>query len=249
MRITCVAVVDRSGAFGGQEAVLKAIVSAVGQQVERHFSPAWGKVPVPVLLVADGSPVPLGAGLVYIVDRIVDVPGALGWHHESKEGLYCGFVAATPILLLGGSLRDGPDSVSSAVSHEVLEMLGNPGVSYWADARDGREFSMEVCDPVSGDSYDIDSDGMLVSVSNFVHPAWFDSYAPSGYWFDQMQLLCAPFVHRPTGYAVIRDLGEESEQFGHAVSALKRDQKRSVGRCARVRCVVRDTMAYPSDQA
>jgi hypothetical protein len=179
------------------------------------------------------------------VDHIGQVPGALGWHHEDKEGFFCGFVAVDAITTLGGTLTRGPDSVSQAMSHEVLELLGNPGVNRWADTMDGRQFSMEVCDPVDGDAYDIDVRGEPIAVSDFVHPAWFDPYAPSGSWFDQMQLLHEPFVHRPSGYAVIRDQKGEAEHFGEKMAPEKRQRRRGLGRCARARCVAMDTVVPP----
>ena len=248
MRVTCVAVINRSSLFVGKQAdYLTAIIDAISIQVIRDFAPAWGLSPVPVIAVDDGAPVPMGAGLVYVVDNIGQVPGALGWHHEEKEGFFCGFVAAKAITMLGGAIARGASSVSQTISHEVLELLGNPGVNRWADTMDGRQFSMEVCDPVDGDAYDITVNGKPISVSNFVHPSWFDPYAPSGSWFDQMQLLQEPFVHRESGYAVVRDHKGETEHFGAKMNEAKMQRCRSLGRCARARCVAMDTVAPPPD--
>lgn len=245
MRTTCVVVVNRSSHLKGRAEQLTRIVEAVGIQVADHFCPAWGMSPLPVIEVPDGSPVPMGSALVYLVDELDRVPGALGWHHEEKEGFFCGFVNVHAILTLGGTLNQGADSVSQALSHEVLELLGNPSVNRWADTMDGRQFSMEVCDPVDGDAYGIDVRGESVSVGDFVHPAWFDAFAPSGSWFDQMQLLSAPFTHRETGYVVVRDHSGEQEHFGAKMNSLKQHRRRTLGRCARARCVAMDTVIPP----
>lgn len=242
MRITCVALIDQSRIFQGPRAsVLDRIAEAIQIQVERDFAPAWGRAPVPVFVAQDGASVPLGAGLVYLVDRISHVKGAVGFHNADSRGFFAGFVAAESIARLGGSMTRGSDSISAAVSHEVLEMLANPAVNLWSDDGTGNSFAFEVCDPVSGDAYDVEvepssgSSAQSVSVSNFVLPGWFFPALASGHPVDHMQLLSRPFTHRETGYVVVSDSVGERELFGPMVPAAKRMGRSSDGRCARAR--------------
>lgn len=242
MRLTCIAIVDRSSMFRGDRSrVLDRIVQAVQIQVERDFAPWWGRDPLPVVLVPDGGPAPLGAAFVYLVDKITDVQGAVGYHKADERGFFCGFVAVEAIARLGGTMTSGSTSVSAALSHEVLELIANPCVNLWADCPDGRSFAHEVCDPVSGDFYEIEVEPQsggrrdTVSVSNFVYPDWFNPHVSSGCPLDHMRLLEKPFVHRPTGYVVVFEAGEERAAFGQMVPAAKAQTVLLAGRSARAR--------------
>jgi hypothetical protein len=106
------------------------------------------------------------------------------------------------------------------ISHEVLEILGDPYITWWADGNDGRQYALEVCDPVEGDAYVIDG----VSVSNFVGPRYF-SAGPGPY--DWMRKLSAPFSMSPGGYLIVRSPGGEPSQiFGAEFPAWRRPLKR-----------------------
>jgi hypothetical protein len=79
----------------------------------------------------------------------------------------------------------------------------------------GRELAREACDPVEGDSYEIDG----VAVSNFVTPEYFGEPSrrpvPS---YDAMGLVTAPLTMRPGGYQIVRDSdGVVSERFARRV--------------------------------
>ena len=89
-------------------------------------------------------------------------------------------VAAKPELDNGGKATTGDWSVSSVMSHEVLEMYIDPNCNLWANDGKGSAYSFEVCDPVEAPSYTVNG----VSVSNFVTPSWFDSLAPATAQFD-----------------------------------------------------------------
>ncbi len=240
MRLSCVAVIDQSSMFKGtRSAVLDGIVQAVQIQVERDFCPAWGRVPIPVFLVQNGFPVPIGAGLVYLVDRIDQTRGAVGFHQADPLGFFSGAVAVETIARLGGTMTSGSDSVSSALSHEVLEVIQNPGVNYWVDTGSGESVAMEICDPVSADYYEIEIDPSSgggpsrISVSNFVHPNWFHPFSPSGSRYDQMQVLDSAFQSRPGGYVSFQNADGLSARFGSSVPEPRRDRVSKLGRCIR----------------
>ena len=110
-------------------------------------------------------------------DTIQDQPeGVLGFHTEDKGGKLWGIVAAKPELDNGGKTTTGDWSVSSVLSHEVLEMYIDPNCNSRSNNGKGAVYSFEVCDPVEAPTYSVAG----VSVSNFVTPACFDSLARFG---------------------------------------------------------------------
>jgi len=72
-------------------------------------------------------------------------------------------------------------SVSVAASHELLEMLGDPGINMTAsvadDAGNVRFYAYEACDACDGDSYGYEIRGVLVT--DFVLPTWFGGVEPT----------------------------------------------------------------------
>jgi hypothetical protein len=57
--------------------------------------------------------------------------------------------------------------VSVTASHELLEMMIDPGAKLWARNTDGRFYTYEMCDAVKDEEYVIDG----IAVSDFVHEA------------------------------------------------------------------------------
>ena len=253
MRLTCVAVVDRSRMFkGARSAILDRIVQAVQTQVERDFCPAWGRHPLPILRVEDNDPVPLGSALVYLVDKIEVVAGAVGFHRADPMGFFSGSVAVESIARLGGTMTSGGNSVSAALSHEVLEVIANPGVNYWVERNPSELFAMEVCDPVSADSYEVEvgsageGNKSTVSVSNFVYPDWFHPFASSGSWYDHMQRLDSPFSCLPGGYVSVKGAGGMERRFDEKVPVLKRLRIANWGRSARAKDALEESSVIAS---
>ena len=164
---------------------------AIAKQVKLDAAPIWDKAPAAVVFYSDPSEVPDGAHGISIVDTIDNVPeGVLGFHTEDDGGKLWGIVAAKPPLDAGAKVLTGDWSVSSVLSHEVLEMFVDPNCNLWANNEKGRAYSYEVCDPVEAPTYDVDG----VSVSNFVTPAWFDPLADKkGTQYDKLGLLKKPF--------------------------------------------------------
>lgn len=204
---------------------LAAIAVAVQRQLQRHFCPAWGLAVPQVQAAADPKTVPAGAQVVLLMDQ-PDEPDALGWHTESA-GRFFAHVFCRPVLDAGGvELYDAKNpratSIASVVSHEALEMVGNPGVNRWVDGpriKQGSEFSLEVCDPVEGDAYVIDAGSagrpVPVSVSNFVFPEWFDPQTPAGARVDQLGKAKGPFRMSAGGYMIVRSgPGRENAVYG-----------------------------------
>ena len=61
--------------------------------------------------------------------------------------------------------------VSVTASHELLEMMIDPGAQLWAQNTNGCFYAYEMCDAVEDEEYEIDG----IAVSDFVHPSFFES--------------------------------------------------------------------------
>src|SRR5579862_6793124 len=171
-----IAVLNQSSAVTTEEAA--AYCAAVQRQVSEHFAPFWG-VDAVLNLYADAVSAPADAAWVVFLDDS-DSAGALGYHDLNPQGLPLGKVFAGTDRLYG-------DQPSVTFSHEVLELLGDPGVDSTREVRVldpeiGAErsysYAVEVCDPCEEDRWGYLIDGVLVS--DFVTPAWFQYWLPAG---------------------------------------------------------------------
>src|SRR5215813_7175064 len=143
------------------------MTQAVASQIRFDAAPLWDRAPAAVIFYTDPAAVPATAHGIAIVDTIQNQPqGVLGFHTEDQGGKLWGVVAAKPELDNGANVRTGDWSVSSVLSHEVLEMFVDPNCNLWANDGNGSAYSMEVCDPVEAPTYTVSG----VSVSNFVTP-------------------------------------------------------------------------------
>ena len=172
------------------DADVAAMTEAIATQIQFDAAPVWDRAPAAVVFYTDPTAVPAGAHGIAIVDTIQDQPkGVLGFHTEDQGGQLWGVVAAKPELDNGGQVTTGDWSVSSTLSHEVLEMFVDPNCNLWANDGKGSAYSLEVCDPVEAPTYAVSG----VSVSNFVTPFWYDPLAPATAQFDKLGLLTAGF--------------------------------------------------------
>ena len=188
--------------------VLARIAAAIAIQVARDLAPAWSRSPISVSVgsPSDAEPSPVTAPVVIFDDA--DQAGALGYHDRDPHGRPYARVFASPVLDHGGDWATKPLSVASVISHEVLELVADPGVNLWADDGHSGLYALEVADPVESGSYAIDH----VTVSNFVLPSWFDPGAPPPY--DHLGEVHAPFELDDAGYAIVATEGDVREVFG-----------------------------------
>ena len=198
------------------------MTQAAASQIRFDAAPLWDRAPAAVVFYTDPSAVPATAHGIAIVDTIQDQPqGVLGFHTEDKGGKLWGVVAAKPELDNGGKVTTGDWSVSSVLSHEVLEMYIDPNCNLWANDGKGTAYSFEVCDPVEAPSYAISG----VSVSNFVTPSWFDPLAPAGAQLDKLGHLTAPFSILKGGYVVYESAGKEQQKYGDEFPEWRKEMK------------------------
>jgi len=174
-------------------------IPALQTQVHRDFAPAWG-IDADLVLVPKGSTPPAGAWWLVILDNS-DVAGALGYHDLTSEGLPLGKVFAE-------TDRENGLQWTVTASHELLEMLADPDINLaaYVDQPNGgmRLYAYEVCDACEADElgYKIDT----TVVSDFVYPAWFESFRTAGSTqFDQQKRITNPFQLLPGGYIGIFD--------------------------------------------
>jgi hypothetical protein len=223
-----IAILNQSTLVSNDDAA--AMTEAAAAQVRYDAAPIWDRAPAAVVFYTDPSAVPATAHGIAIVDTIENQPqGVLGFHTEDQGGKLWGVVAAKPELDNGAKVTTGDWSVSSVLSHEVLEMFIDPNCNLWANDGKGSAYSLEVCDPVEAPSYTVKG----VSVSNFVTRAWFDPLAPATAQFDKLGLLQAAFSILKGGYVVYESAGKEQQKFGDQFPGWRREMK--AGPLARTR--------------
>lgn len=222
-------IVDASTSIDDPAAV-GIIVQACDLQILNDAGDVWGRYGN-VDRAGDVNQVPAGSVPIVLYDD-PDQADALGWHTEALGAVF-GRVFVRPVLAAGGDFYKNPAlSLSSVVSHEILETLIDPTCADWSQRGDGVLIAAEVCDPVEGDSYGIplDSLGVVCMVSNFVTPKWFDAQTTIGP-FDHMGKLSAPFTMTPGGYWVEMQPGETSQVGARRPGrALARSGARSAAR-------------------
>lgn len=172
-----------------------AVANALNQQILHDVAPAWG-VQANVLAVDPTTPLPPDTWRLTLLDEPgpADV-GAYGYHLE--EGANVVPVGKVFVKLC----ERNKEPWSSVVSHEVLEMLGDP----WINIETRRRLSngvvelwpRELCDAVQGDKYVIDG----IPVSNFVLPEYFVEGSDGPY--DHLRTLKAPFSIHTNGYSAV----------------------------------------------
>ena len=166
-----VSVVNHSASLLDEE--VQAAISAINRQLQEHVRPYW-HLDARLRLEGRSMREPSfhqmldlrGDAVLYLWDQ-ANLEDALGYHDRNARGVPFGFVFTEVSRLL-----DEPWSVT--LSHEALEMVGDPFVNRGAwgpHPRDGHpvEHWFELCDACQSQYYEID----MVSVSDFVLPLYF----------------------------------------------------------------------------
>lgn len=143
------------------DARVQAIAAALQTQVSRDFAPLWG-IDARVAYYPKGAQ-PASAWWLACFDTS-DQAGALGYHDVTPTGLPLGKA------FVGSDLQYGYEP-SVTVSHELLEMLGDPEIDQCVQVGPATFFAYEVCDACEADQFGYKINGVLVS--DFVTPQWF----------------------------------------------------------------------------
>lgn len=176
---------DQSSGVADSDA--KAWTAALQKQVSNDFASAWELEGAELVFVPQGGKPLAGAWAIALLDNS-DQAGALGYHDLTPDGLPLGKVFA-------GTDRQYGETVSVTLSHELLEMLGDPWINLCAQGADGKFYAYEASDAVEADKLGYQIDG--VQVSDFVLPAWFGHGAGP---YDHLGHLSKPFELAPGGY-------------------------------------------------
>jgi hypothetical protein len=191
-----VAVLNEYAGFTNDE--VERVVKALQIQVSEHFAPAWG-INADITYYPDKNPPPSSWQLV-ILDAS-DQAGALGYHDLTNHGLPLGKVFA-------GTDRVYGNCWSVTASHELLEMLADPGINiavfHENDNKPGVLYAYENCDACESDDYAYMIED--IKVSDFVFPSWFEKFHPEGTQYDYCKLIMKPFEILHGGHIGIFDM-------------------------------------------
>jgi len=233
------ALVNRSGGRVADVDIQK-VVAALSMQLVK-FCAAWGFVVPTVAFYPAGTTPPATSWVVAFVDQPT-VKGAEAFH-TVEAGQPDGYVFAGYLIDNGSRVLDGPNSVASAASHEVLELLRDPACTLWVEmpvmGPDGKQYARvaaEACDPVQGGVDEYDVDGEKVTLSAWVTPSWEDPQDVVGPWSSDGSAQHAGHVVAG-GYAVFESADGTAAQVmakdcpAHIV-ALKATNGRAARRVA-----------------
>jgi len=186
------------------DAEVTPVVIALQQQVTNDFRPIWGTDAV-LKMVPQGTQPPAGTWWLVILDDS-DQAGALGYHDLTPDALPIGKIFAASDLKAGTSW-------SVTASHELLEMLADPNINLTVLVQNantsGTLYAYEVCDACEEDSFGYQINNVMVS--NFVYPAWFESFRPEGSTqFDRMNRIQKPLQLLAGGYIGVFNITDGS---------------------------------------
>ncbi len=169
-------------------------LAAALQQFANIVAGVWG---TPATVRVAQVPAP-SDWVITLVDDL-NVQGALGYHNLTPQGLPAGWIGVKISLQYDGN-------VSMCTSHELAEMLIDPGISTCVagpGGRMGRFYAYESADPVEQNGFKIGD----VIVTDFILPSWFESFRPAGSTrFDYLGLLDRPFSLLQGGYCSFFDI-------------------------------------------
>ena len=193
-----VSVINRSTLL--EDSAIMVAMEALQSQVTNDFAPVWGVDAQLTFVPQGGNPKPNTWWLV-ILDTS-DQAGALGYHDLTQDGLPLGKVFAQSDL-------DAGTSWTVTASHELLEMLADPDINLTVfvqpSATAGTLYAYEVCDACEADAYGYTIGKTLVS--DFVYPAWFESFrTPHSAKFDRQGKIAQPFQLLSGGYIGVFDV-------------------------------------------
>ena len=240
-----VSIVNRTGSI--TDADVQRAVRAINRQLAEDFEPHW-QFGARLRLDAAGErparhdgaallkrlPDRRGDAVVYLVDHAT-VADAEGYHDRNGGDVPCGFVFLE-------TCKECGDPWTMALSHEVLELVGDPMNNLTVQGPHPHDHrcmvfhTFEVCDPVQSESYEIDG----VIVSNFVLPGWYTKGDAAGVRNDFLGRrtpgeVLPSFAMAPGGYLCFWDPRREGDHWhslmteGDEVAAQRLAAKRRAG--------------------
>jgi hypothetical protein len=191
------------------------LIRALQRFVDEHLAPVWG---TPAKLVKTTKP-PHNAWTLLFVDTAnamrkigADLEKIFGKKKVVREIEGYHLVNGRPVALVfvqnvlaDRSVRRIRDRISMAASHELAEMLVDPGNNLWCEHGKGTLYAYEVCDAVEAEHCRISG----LAMSNFLYPAYFEGFHKrNSAQFDHLKKVNHPFQILDDGYAPVRKAGK-----------------------------------------
>jgi hypothetical protein len=190
------------------------LISALQKYVDEHLAPVWG---TPAKLVKTTKPRD-GAWTMIFVDTAdairnlrTDLKKVFGENVVDQIEAYHLFkgrpvaLVFAKTVLAERSLLSTRDKVSMAASHELAEMLVDPGNNLWCEDDNGTLYAYEVCDAVEATYFRVKG----LAMTDFVYPAFFEGFHKrNSVQFDHMKMVKYPFHILKDGYAPVRKAGK-----------------------------------------
>lgn len=209
-----IAVINKSTVNFGN---VLAMVEALKKFNDVHFAPVWG-TPADIIF---SQTIPAGYWALIFLDN-ADAANALGYHDVTSDGLPIGKVFVKTTLA-------NKSDITVTASHELVEMLVDPAINLCAIKNStGVIYALEVGDPVEETDFKVNGYNM----TNFVYPAWFESFRrPGSAKFDHLGLVDRPFKLLKGGYAsIIKPKGTWTQIYGSKAKAKTTKEKDSRGK-------------------
>jgi hypothetical protein len=176
---------------------LDALISAMQAYIDKYIVPVWA---TPAKLVKSTGFIKGDWAVVFLDDA--DQPGALAYHDLTPDGF--------PIakVFVRTTIQNG-DLVSVSASHELVEMLVDPGINMMTTGPEPTTvYAYESADPVEALSFPVDH----IPMSDFIYPSYFETFHKAGsVKFDQMGKVKKPFQVLSGGYQIIFKNGQWSQ--------------------------------------
>jgi hypothetical protein len=166
---------------------------AVQSQIRYDVSGPWGIGNAATVKVVDKPAA--GHWPVYLMDDS-DVPGALGYHEVDYTG-----VLPVGKVFVATDRKYGLEP-SVTLSHECVEIVGDPMAQACFQATATQFWVQELCDAVEADRLGYELDGVLLS--DFVLPSWF--YADTAKRYSFRGNVTKPRTLAPGGYQAYFDI-------------------------------------------
>lgn len=186
---------------------LNKLLAALQKFVNNCVVPVWG---TPANLVRTTGFVKGSWALVFLDNA--DQADALAYHDLTPDGFPVSSVFVKTIA-------DDKSSLTSATSHELVEMLVDPAINLYTTGPDPKlVYAYESADPVEEESFKIDG----FEMTDFVYPSYFENFhKPKSTQFDYMKKVSRPFQILKGGYQIVFRNGKESQ-----ITASKAKTKR-----------------------
>ncbi len=196
MSLIQVGLVDKTGKLDAE--LVQTVAAALNVQVTRDLPQFWG-VQATVIYLPNPRRIPPGVWPTFLVDNL---PPGEGGVHLDKNNQPFALVVANP----------DSEGWTIAASHEVVEMLVDPGGNRMQTSRsieivngnniqDGPsefQYLVEACDPCESDDLAYLIQG--VAVSDFLTPHFYDPVVTPGTRYSFTGALKAPRQILPGGY-------------------------------------------------